>query len=545
MRSASSKGEWICLKNLHLALDLINHLEQEIEELLAQNNNSNFKVWLTTEKNDSIPSSLITRSFKITYETPGGLRENVKSTFARWEDLSLDLKGTKMSNQKIQMFFILAWIHAIVNERGSLKPLGWKQNYEFGHGDLKAAELVFDTYWNSPDATEIIRYFLTSFIYGGKVNDTNDEIVLKNYIEHYFCDDVLVGARDLLPGLRFHRVWDDQSYGRAVRSIPELDSPTDFGLPSNSFRSLNNKNAVLITEKLKQLKSHSDQANKTNSERINEIDTIINQWKNLLQGLSSLIDKSFHLKKEDDVLKFLESEIQNGQRICRTVVSSIELLENVSSKKVEENFLSYQKLRSSLMIMSVPDAWERLWSGPLNVHRWMTQVVKKMEAINTILETDKPFSNTSINLSILFRVEAFLNMMKLKFCKENNHSMEDVSVFSTFESKSYIEKSHENFSITIEALFLRGCLLEERIDGTFIVQPVIESSPEFVMSPTIRLTFATSEEFHLSQSEVISIPVYSNICCEEALFHVTVNCEKGSSRKWILAGPSLFLECGS
>ena len=544
MQSAAAKGEWICLKNLHLALFLINDLEQEIDDLLTQNSNSNFKVWLTTEKNDAIPSSLITRSFKITYETPGGLRENMKSTFARWEDLSLALKGTKTSYQNMQILFILAWIHAILNERGSLKPLGWNKNYEFGHGDLKAAELVFDTYCNLPDATEIIRYFLTSFIYGGKINDTNDEKVLKTYIEHYFSDDVLVGARDLLPGLRIHRGWNGQSYRRALRSIPEIDSPTDFGLPSNSFRSLNTKITSFITKKLKQLKSHSDKANER-SEPIQEIVTTLNQWKNPIQDLSSLIDKSSHLTTEDDVMKFLYSEIQNGQRICKTVMSSIKLLEDVSSKKVDENFLSYQKLHNSLMIMSVPDAWERLWSGPLNVHEWMTQVVKKMKAINMILQTEEPFSNTSINLSIYFRVQAFLNAMKLKFCKENKHSMEDVTIFATFESKSYMKESPGNFSITIQALFLRGCLLEERTDGTFIVQPVIESSPEFIMSPTIRLTFATSEQFYLSQSESISIPVYSNLCCEEALFHVTVYCEKGSSRKWILAGPSLFLECGS
>jgi dynein heavy chain 2 len=49
----------------------------------------------------------------------------------------------KGSQLRVQLLFILAWFHAIVQERRSYIPQGWIKFYEFSVADLKAgSELV-------------------------------------------------------------------------------------------------------------------------------------------------------------------------------------------------------------------------------------------------------------------------------------------------------------------------------------------------------------------------------------------------------------------
>ncbi len=539
MKSAADKGEWVCLKNLHLSTDSLHELEREIG-LLSQTNGK-FKVWLTTAECNAIPSSLIKRCFKITYEAPAGLKESVKNSFARWEDLDFFGQANER-NQAVNAYFVLAWIHATVHERQSLGRIGWKQNYDFNHADLKAAELVFEAHSDLLNSVETIRYFLTTYIYGGKINNVHDELILSTFVEKYFCAEILVGSKEIIPGLRIDKHWDGQSYRRAFRLIPKFDSASDFGLPLNSFRSLNVKTATYIVTKLRELEPCFSSF-RSKGEWIQDVKGTIHYWENLVKEISELLQRTFHKSTtENHLLRFFESEIQHGQHICHRVTSSFELLENVSTGKVDDNFLTFRKVRNALMVKSVPDTWEELWSGPSDVYEWMTQIVKKMKAINLLLENHQSLSKSSINLSNFFRSQAFLNMMKLKFCRENQNKLDEVSICACFESTSRSDIGN-TFNIHLQGLFLRGCRLRERNDGSFVALSVKGSSPEFIKSPTLRLKFATQSELHLTQSESISIPVYSHLCSEEVLFHVTVGCERDSSRGWILAGPALFLEC--
>lgn len=47
------------------------------------------------------------------------------------------------------MYFLLAWFHAIVQERMRYTPLGWAKKYEFTESDLKVACDMLDTWIDS------------------------------------------------------------------------------------------------------------------------------------------------------------------------------------------------------------------------------------------------------------------------------------------------------------------------------------------------------------------------------------------------------------
>lgn len=78
VKTASAKGEWVCLKNLHLVTSWLPSLEKEIKQL---NPDKRFRLWLTSEAHAKFPSILLQSSLKITYETPPGIRNNLQRTF--------------------------------------------------------------------------------------------------------------------------------------------------------------------------------------------------------------------------------------------------------------------------------------------------------------------------------------------------------------------------------------------------------------------------------------------------------------------------------
>lgn len=74
MKEAAAKGEWVCLKNLHLITPWLTVLEKEFKMLTPH---KNFRLWLTSEPHVKFPSILLQSSLKITYETPPGVKNNL------------------------------------------------------------------------------------------------------------------------------------------------------------------------------------------------------------------------------------------------------------------------------------------------------------------------------------------------------------------------------------------------------------------------------------------------------------------------------------
>ena len=51
--------------------------------------------------------------------------------------------------ERARMYFLLAWFHAIVQERLRYSPLGWSKVYEFSESDLRVACDTLDTWIDS------------------------------------------------------------------------------------------------------------------------------------------------------------------------------------------------------------------------------------------------------------------------------------------------------------------------------------------------------------------------------------------------------------
>ena len=56
---------------------------------------------------------------------------------------------TQAPGERARMYFLLAWFHAIVQERLRYSPLGWSKVYEFSESDLRVACDTLDTWIDS------------------------------------------------------------------------------------------------------------------------------------------------------------------------------------------------------------------------------------------------------------------------------------------------------------------------------------------------------------------------------------------------------------
>ncbi len=142
LRSCASKGEWLCLKNLHLVTSWLPSLEKELNSIKPH---EKFRLWLTTESHPKFPAVLLQSSLKVTYEAPPGIKKNLVRTYDSW---SQDYVAQGDSVLRSQALFALAWFHAVLQERRCYIPQGWSKFYEFSMSDLRAGASIVDRMFN-------------------------------------------------------------------------------------------------------------------------------------------------------------------------------------------------------------------------------------------------------------------------------------------------------------------------------------------------------------------------------------------------------------
>ena len=250
IKQAASKGEWVCLKNLHLVTPWLPVLEKEFKMLQPH---QRFRLWLTSEPHTKFPSILLQSSLKITYETPPGVRNNLQRTF----QYVAPTQGQQVDAQKTQLLFILSWFHALIQERRTYIPQGWTKYYEFSYGDLKAGEAVILNLKNEGNTAGIqwqkVYGILENAIYGGRIDNDFDLRVLRTYMHQIFKDETIKGQKKLSDVLVVPQTQQVREFNVIINQVPEIDHPQLFGLPTNIDRSVQRFNSLNVINQLKSL----------------------------------------------------------------------------------------------------------------------------------------------------------------------------------------------------------------------------------------------------------------------------------------------------
>lgn len=92
----------------------------------------------------------------------------------------------KPPTERTRLYFLMCWLHALVQERMRYTPLGWANSYEFSDADLRVACDTLDAAVDSvamgrsnvsPEKLpwHTLQTLLSQCIYGGKIDNHFDQ----------------------------------------------------------------------------------------------------------------------------------------------------------------------------------------------------------------------------------------------------------------------------------------------------------------------------------------------------------------------------------
>jgi dynein heavy chain len=186
------------------------------------------------------------RSLKVVTEPPNGLKLNLRSSYAKITEENLAECPHFAYRAQV---FVVAFFHAVVQERRKYGKLGWNVAYDFNETDLRISLALISTYLkkafdNKDDQIPwgTLRYLIGEAMYGGRVSDSFDRCILTTYLEEYLGDFLF----DKFHPFMFYATPDDSIvyklpeaghrdiYTNYISEMPIVQSPEVFGLHPNA-----------------------------------------------------------------------------------------------------------------------------------------------------------------------------------------------------------------------------------------------------------------------------------------------------------------------
>ena len=244
--TASRQGSWVLLKNVHLAPSWLGQLEKKLQTL---NPHRSFRLFLTMEINPSIPVNILRQSRLIMNEPPPGIKANLLDSLRGIPTARLG-QGPA---EKVRLYFLLGWFHAVVQERLRYAPLGWSKVYDFNDSDMASASGTIDTWLNSvargranvdPAAIpwDALRTLIKQSVYGGRVDSDFDQRILDSFVDSLFRPQAYNVDFELVPSITGEQLLSSpdgtkmEHFLSWVQSLPDREPPSWLSLPPSAER---------------------------------------------------------------------------------------------------------------------------------------------------------------------------------------------------------------------------------------------------------------------------------------------------------------------
>uniref|UniRef100_A0A915PL62 Cytoplasmic dynein 2 heavy chain 1 n=1 Tax=Setaria digitata TaxID=48799 RepID=A0A915PL62_9BILA len=454
IRICASSGGWVCLTNLHLAISDLPAIEKEF---LVSKRDPNFRLWLTSESSEHFPSQLLQTSLKITYEASPGIKNNMQRIYAQWRQCE-----TNSNAACLQGLFVLAWLHALLQERRMFIPQAWSKFYEFSSSDLRVAKKFVEDITKEGKATDwqLLRNLIQIVAYGGRIDNNFDINVLSVYLKHYFnpsiigVDDARIAHSIVVP--LSSNITD---YINVIdKNIPENDNPTLFGLPSNISVSREITETSKTIQKIRSMQI------------IQKVHKFLGAISKCLRGI-----------------QLLTPEIANGAR--------------------------------ALMMHQTPDQWQEAWKGPSNPAHYLSVLVQKAKSVEELwrINDSQRILTNPIKLSNIFRPTAFFNVLRQLTARKKHVSMDELKLGTAWNRKFL---KNENV-MEICGIHIQGALFEEELVETKIVSPTVTKAPNLF----IAWISADAPDVYENDKSIF-VPLYATPERNQLIAEIQIPCTK-------------------
>ncbi|KAK1158695.1 cytoplasmic dynein 1 heavy chain 1 isoform X1 [Acipenser oxyrinchus oxyrinchus] len=538
INTAVKSGRWVMLENVHLAPGWLMQLEKKLHSMQPH---ACFRLFLTMEINPKVPVNLLRAGRIFVFEPPPGVKANMLRTFS-----SIPVaRMCKAPNERARLYFLLAWFHAIIQERLRYAPLGWSKKYEFGESDLRSACDTVDTWLDdtakgrqniSPDKIPwaALKTLMAQSIYGGRIDNEFDQRLLNTFLERIFTTGSFDSEFKLASKVDGHKDIQmpdgirREEFVHWVEMLPDTQTPSWLGLPSNAEKVLLTTQGIdMIRKMLKMqlLEDEDDLAYETEKkQRTNSTPDSQPAWMRTLHTTAcnwlQLIPQTLnHLKRtveniKDPLFRFFEREVKMGARMLHDVRQDLtDVIQVCEGKKKQTNDL--RTLINELVKGILPRSWSRYTvPASMTVIQWVTDFSDRIKQLQQISQAAasggaKELKNIHVCLGGLFVPEAYITATRQYVAQANSWSLEELclEVNVTTSQNTVLDAC----SFGIKGLKLQGATC---------------SNNKLSLSNTISTELPLTQLHWLKQTSTekkanaVTLPVYLNFTRADLIFTV-------------------------
>ncbi|XP_063804701.1 cytoplasmic dynein 1 heavy chain 1 [Pseudophryne corroboree] len=486
INTAVKSGRWVMLKNVHLAPAWLMQLEKKLHSLQPH---SSFRLFLTMEINPKVPVNLLRAGRIFVFEPPPGVKANMLRTFS-----SIPVSRIcKSPNERARLYFLLAWFHAIIQERLRYAPLGWSKKYEFGESDLRSACDTVDTWLDdtakgrqniSPDKIpwSALKTLMAQSIYGGRIDNEFDQRLLNTFLDRLFTTSSFDGDFKLACKVDGHKdiqmpdgIRRDE-FVQWVELLPDTQTPSWLGLPNNAECVLLTTQGIdMISKMLKmQMLEDEDDLAYAETEKKQRTDSTSDgrpAWMRTLHTtacnwLHVIPHTLSHLKRtveniKDPLFRFFEREVKMGAKLLQDVRQDLtDVVQVCEGKKKQTNYL--RTLINELVKGILPRSWSRFTvPAGMTVIQWVadfSERIKQFQNISQAAATSgaKELKNIHVWLGGLFVPEAYITATRQYVAQANSWSLEELCLEVSVTNS--LSEVLDAYSFGIAGLKLQGAI---------------------------------------------------------------------------------------
>lgn len=450
--TAIKSGNWVMLKNVHLAPSWLGQLEKKLHSMKPHRS---FRLFLTMETNPKVPVNLLRMSRILMFEPPPGIKANLQESL-RSIPPSRVARGP---TERARLYFMLAWLHAVVQERLRYVPLGWTKVYEFNDSDQDCAFSTVDKWLDtasggraniSPEKIpwDAIRSLLKQSIYGGRIDNEYDQRLLDSFVNTLFtpeCYDIdfqlVNGSGENEKAIVVPDGTKMEHFLDWVGQLPDLEPPTWLGLPGNAERVLLTLKGNNMLSKVRKMKSLSDddetaysQDNKA-SDAGKQVATTTPAWMRALSvsitNWLALLPANIKAMQRDSsgimdpLFRFFERENQIARKLLRVIREDLMSLQKVCVGELKQtNHL--RQLMSWLNKGLIPEHWKR-YKVPRSVslNAWLADLNLRLAQVEALAQ-ESSFGEVEIAIGSLFTPEAYITATRQATAQRYKWSLEEL-----------------------------------------------------------------------------------------------------------------------
>ncbi|CAL8343019.1 unnamed protein product [Lota lota] len=546
LETAVSRGQWLMLQNCHLLVRWLRQLEKSLERITKPH--PDYRLWLTTDPIKDFPIGILQKALKVVTEPPNGLKLNMRATYFKISHQTLmSCPHTAFRS----LVYVLAFFHAVVQERRKYGKIGWNVPYDFNESDFQVCMEILDTYltkaYNQGDAEipwESLKYLIGEVMYGGRAIDSFDRRILNVYMDEYLGDFIFDVFQ---PFHLFHNKDVDykippqglkDTYVGEIESLPLANTPEVFGLHPNAEIGYYTQAARDMWTHLIELQPQTGDSGGGMS-RDEYISQVAQDIQNKLPATFDLdvLRKKLGLDMSPTSVVLLQELERFNKLVVRMGRSLAELQRALAGEVGMSSELD--EVARALFNGNIPAIWRKLAPDTLKaLGNWMLHFHRRFTQYSCWVEEGEP---NVMWLSGLHIPESYLTALVQATCRKNGWPLDRSTLYT--QVTQYLSEEEVNEKpgqgCFVSGLYLEGadwdveegCLVRSKAKVLVVQLPILKVIP--------------IEDHRLSLRNTLRTPVYTTSMRRNAMgvglvFEADLSTTKHISH-WVLQGVCLCL----